>query len=1766
MKTTTKIISVLGSLVLCGSAFAASADVQADIIACFPIDTNPGLEVSPTEVVFYDDFPTTTLNPANWTVCAGAPTIDNVGLLEPSEPCSLRLNGNPSGGDCVVSRALDLSGEAELTYWYEQTGGGESPDSGEDLVIDFWDGNNWVELDRHLGIDPDMTNYVKRTIPLPPEAIHDSFSLRISSTGSTGAFDDWFVDDVSITILEDLSITPTEDFSASGYEGGPFEPNSKDYTLYNVGSNPLEWSAEVTCPWLDVEPNGGTLLPSDTNMVVVSINELANDLDPNIYTCEIIFHNLTSGVDQSREVTLEVIMVPGEIEVTDTIPPPNDLNMPFGDVFIGLSRTEKVTIANTDPDYELIIIDISLGGEYFEDFNDGLAQDWDEDLDQNWEVVFGEYRAQSSGSDFMFSRYIGQEWENLSVQMSCRRDGSIYNSAGVLLRASSNFDDGVGSGYVFQIATDGDYSIWKQINGSWSWLQSWTYSSAINPGTNVLIASAEGNQLKFFINDTLVWNGTDNDLTSGHIGLGGYTDLGDATHYFDDVLVGELITTSQTINNEQQWYNEHPYEKSKPEEAPENWQPLEYPGGSEVSPRILPVRSGKLSSRCFRLENVPLLPVIIPPLSSINVNVVFEPTEVEEYQSVVVIKSNDADEPEVEVQLSGTGVPEYLEVVPEELFEFSGHPGGPFVPSNTSYQLTNTGLVDVNWITEPNMPWLDVSPSSGTLNPYESATVTVMPNAQARDMNEGYHCGDLIVTDTTTTVELKRRVCLNVYTEPKIWSSPSSFNVTMCQKDTQTQILTIGNSGDGVLNFSLSSHEIPSYLPAAKTTVAEIEISGDEMVLEYEFNEPTIYEGDGYDLLIMEGLEQYQRVGAPIIPVRPVKVMVPFGKKVLTARAIPLETYDLPGSYWLPPAQKPYPLSYQGTAEPTEPDPAIYGQATPWPGTYHEQVAAQSKRGYQLFIMNLFPLQYVPAIGKISYTTKLRLEIDLADALTSEVLRPSEAVEARLTAMVDNPSVLENYSETDAPVEKLDEAVALPDGGPYQYVIITSGALEAAPGPWNFQALRDAKIARGMTAIIVTTDWIYANYDGTRPDSDSDNQTRIRNFLIDAYQTWGTEYVLLGGNANIIPARMFWVDSLVGDKDEMPVDMYYGCVEPEECTFDYNANGLYGEPTDGIGGNDVDLLAEIYVGRAAVENTTELENFIRKTLTYDSTKNEYLERIAMLGEWLGFGGVSEYAKDSKEQIRLGGEYDGYFTYGFENHVQSSFIDFITEGCLPEDPTCCWPLYDKDAIWPKNDLICLMNGGVHAFNHLGHANETYCMKLYTSDLASLTNTDYFFTYSQGCYPGAFDIPNCFAEVITSTEHGAFAVIMNARYGYGRGNSTDGPSQRFDRQFWDAALSENMLEMGRASQDSKEDNLWDINGECIRWCYYELNLFGDPAQKFRFSKLSEWIEFVPEGGSVGPGEVIDVNVIFDANQPSGTYQSQIIINSDDPYTPEITIPATMTVKPIDYLTELFEPNGPSNNNPNDPNRNDMANRMLMFRPSSSCGYYRLCISEAADFPLDPNGGTIVSLEDDDYIPVNLQGAHINFYGIDYDTFYIGSNGYISFISGDIRYLESLPDHFDLPRISALFDDLDPSAGGLISWKQLDNRVVVTFENVPEYNSPNSNSFQIEMRFNGNIIVTLLDIAAEDGLVGLSSGDGLSPYFAESDLSEYDLCTFECDFNGDLDIDFTDFAILALAWLTEPGGAQWNPDCDISYPKDNVIDWRDLDVFTDNWIVGP
>jgi len=368
----------------------------------------------------------------------------------------------------------------------------------------------------------------------------------------------------------------------------------------------------------------------------------------------------------------------------------------------------------------------------------------------------------------------------------------------------------------------------------------------------------------------------------------------------------------------------------------------------------------------------------------------------------------------------------------------------------------------------------------------------------------------------------------------------------------------------------------------------------------------------------------------------------------------------------------------------------------------------------------------------------------------------------------------------------------------YDLLIITTATL--AP---SFQPLKDYHDTTGILSEIHTTD----DVGGSGPDA-------VRDYIRDKYLTDGIQYVIIGGDDDILPAKDLYVITSPGGYTEynMPSDVFFGCLDG---TFNNDGDGQWGEPNDGDGGGDVDLVAEVYIGRAAVGNATEAARFVTKTLWYLTGQHSLPQKVQMVGEHLGFGGPSEYASETLDELIDGSDAHGYSTVGIPSDQYS--VDRLYDG----------PGYD----WPRSELASRVNAGVHILNHLGHGSEEYAMKFTNSQvLAEWTNTDLCFLYSQTCLAGHLDGLDCWAEAVTiKMDYGSFAAIMNARYGFGEFSSTDGPSHRFNREFWDAVFNtaEGIPEIGKANHDSKEDNLYRISDGCMRWCYYELNLFGDPT---------------------------------------------------------------------------------------------------------------------------------------------------------------------------------------------------------------------------------------------------------------------------------------------------------------------------------------------------
>jgi hypothetical protein len=81
-----------------------------------------------------------------------------------------------------------------------------------------------------------------------------------------------------------------------------------------------------------------------------------------------------------------------------------------------------------------------------------------------------------------------------------------------------------------------------------------------------------------------------------------------------------------------------------------------------------------------------------------------------------------------------------------------------------------------------------------------------------------------------------------------------------------------------------------------------------------------------------------------------------------------------------------------------------------------------------------------------------------------------------------------------------------------------------------------------------------------------------------------------------------------------------------------------------------------------------------------------------------------------------------------------------------------------------------------------------------------------------------------------------------------------------------------------------------------------------------------------------------------------------------------------------------------------------------------------------------------------------------------------------------------------------------------------------------------------------------------------DGDCDLTATVDMGAYEFdWRYLGDFDGECDVDLGDFGIFALAWLTEEGEGEYNPDCDISNPADDTIDILDAEIVFRNWLAG-
>ena len=595
--------------------------------------------------------------------------------------------------------------------------------------------------------------------------------------------------------------------------------------------------------------------------------------------------------------------------------------------------------------------------------------------------------------------------------------------------------------------------------------------------------------------------------------------------------------------------------------------------------------------------------------------------------------------------------------------------------------------------------------------------------------------------------------------------------------------------------------------------------------------------------------------GEPVLPFMTVNVLLPFGHKYqnasvqLTAAEVVAENVSIPvAAPQLPVSEKEY--------SPSFPSAKAVLENRLYPSQQWQFLGTQYYRGYQIALFNVYPYRYNPVNRKLYASSQISISLS-SDFSEKEALyqanfhTPGTKTLQTLTSLICNPEEISSYqtAESYRNVSIANRNIDL--SVPKQMIIITSNSRIS----WftNYCAWRSAE---GVSNAVFSTEDIYLSYPGV------DNADKIRNFIIAAYQTWANssqplEYVILGGDDEIVPERGAY--GQVGETIDarMPVDIYYSNLDGN---WNANQNQIWGETND-----NTDLVPEVHIGRFPAESQTEFNNMFRK-IQYYTDNDTYSNNYALfMGENL-----------NNNPLTWGGDYkDDVAQY------------------LP-DEYYLHTLYERDGTFNSTSVFNAINAGAGIMNHMGHANEFTLIGQSNGSAESLTNTEYGFLYSQGCYPAAFDqrtsgSSESIGEHLVTASGALFSFIGNTRYGWYSPGSVNGASQFYDRQFFRGLFQQNLPFLGEALTYSRLQNLNSaLSNDVMRWCYYEVVLFGDPSIAVKafnsdlpLLNLASYTitdEDSDNDGVINPGEIIRLYPVV-SNSVSWATATNVILHLEN-----------------------------------------------------------------------------------------------------------------------------------------------------------------------------------------------------------------------------------------------------------------------------------------------
>ncbi len=572
----------------------------------------------------------------------------------------------------------------------------------------------------------------------------------------------------------------------------------------------------------------------------------------------------------------------------------------------------------------------------------------------------------------------------------------------------------------------------------------------------------------------------------------------------------------------------------------------------------------------------------------------------------------------------------------------------------------------------------------------------------------------------------------------------------------------------------------------------------------------------GYTHLALDGGRVLAEPGEPELPARVLSFVIPSDMRVSDLRVSGSGEVVLDGQWQLFPSQPEVPIG-EPAGEWVPPRDSVYGADGVYPVERCTVLGEGFLGGYRIATVAVHPLRWRPSSGELLLSEELTVELVLEPAAdrprTRERVTESSYRLYRdvVAGMVANPGDL-GAVRGGVDVQTVGGSFGFSprhtpslEGTPVEYVIITSDDLAS-----YFEPFAAAKTARGIPTVIKTLSWIDANYPGG-----CDQAERIRFFIQDAYESWGTAYVLLGGDTGVIPVRMAYTRYYGGNS--IPCDLYYSDLDGN-----WNADGdeLFGEGYSGetLPGDDVDLYSDVFVGRAPVNNVVDVQNFIAKCDAYAETpllhftdRSLYLAEVLFPYDWSS----------------------GAFSLDGASDIIEPGLPFVDPGI--HNARLYANLSPYPDAHPLDEIAAVdsLDLGYNIVVHVGHGNKDVMrvgLDNYVglSDISSLSNglNASGFWWLLNCTSTAIDY-DCIAErALRNTAGGASGLIGPTRYAFpstGREYYWDWLTLMYQGEILEAGP---LFAATRAVHASFDESGRDNTD---RWTQLSLVLLGDPEQR-------------------------------------------------------------------------------------------------------------------------------------------------------------------------------------------------------------------------------------------------------------------------------------------------------------------------------------------------